>query len=451
MALLNTSFSCEEIHNFFVKAKKIFFIGIGGISTSSLATYAYFCGKEIYGYDQVRGSEARKLESIAKIKYYSTPDNVENMDLVVYTGAIDENNFEYKRAMELEIPTVSRANFLGYVISRYKNQIGICGMHGKSTTTAMLWKIFSYASRRPSVFCGAEISELKSSSVLDSGESCIFEACEYLNSFLSLRARDVGIVNIDYDHPDFFKSIDEVIESFNAFVLPSERVFINADDLYSKKIKHKKIITYGIKNEATYRGKIIHSVGKNEFLVYHGKKELGKVRLKMCGVHFVYDALCAIAIACENKISPRVVFSALEEFEGTLRRLQMIKKTDTGVPIFEDYAHHPTEIKATIEALISSGYKKITCLFQAHTYSRTFYLYDGFKKAFDGVCSLFVLPIYPAREKNTLGLTDEGFASDIGGVFVSSIENARKLLFSCEADVIVIMGAGDITNIKKIL
>ena len=450
MSISNTNFSFEEIHKLFINSRRIFFIGIGGISVSSIAGYCVFMGKDVYGYDRVRSKESKKLESIAKIKYYSTPDNVNDMDIVIYSSAISESCFEYQRAKRLNIPLISRANFLGYIISRYKTKIGICGMHGKSTTVSMLERIFSYAQKSPTVFCGAEMIDTGSAYILGSGESCIYEACEYLNSFHCMPKSDAGIVNIDFDHPDFFSSINEVCASFQKYIDTANRVYINADDKESLKISHENIITYGIKN-GMYRAKIEHTCNKNCFFVYRNNILLGKCQLSLFGTHIIYDALLAYAIAYENNISHSVISDALSDFKGTLRRMEFIKKTDTGLDIFEDYAHHPAEIEASLSAFRQMGYKNILCVFQAHTYSRTYHLYERFKTAFKGIDSLIILPIYPAREENTFNLTDSALASDLGGVLVEDFCGASNIIKEFQGDLCVIMGAGDIYKIKKFL
>ena len=450
MATENTHFSFTEIHNLFTKARRIFFIGIGGISVSSLATYSVFSGKEVFGYDKVRSKESKKLESIAKIKYYSTPDNVNDMDMVIYSSAIPSSNFEYQNAKKLGIPLISRANFLGYIISRHKNKIGICGMHGKSTTVSMLSKIFSYGTKNPTVFCGAEMIDSQSPFILGKENTCIYEACEYLNSFLSMPSDDVGILNIDYDHPDFFNSVDMIISSFQEYASKAKRIFVNADDPLSCKITHPSIVTYGIKN-GTYKAEIVHSSEENEFLVYKNHVLLGRCVLKQFGEHLIYDALCAYAIAYENNISHKVISESLYDFEGSKRRMEFFKKTDTGVDIFEDYAHHPTEIKATISAFKKMGYKNILCVFQAHTYSRTYHLYEQFKDAFKECNSLVVLPIFSAREENIYNLTDQGFASDCGGILIEDFCGASKIIKEFKGDLCLIMGAGDIYKLKNLL
>lgn len=414
---------------------------------STLATYMHFKGYKIYGYDRERSATCQKLESIAEIKYYSTPDRVRDMDLVVYSLAIDEENFEYKMAKKLKIPTLSRANLLGYIVSSYKTSIGITGTHGKSTTTAVLGKIFDYAGLSPTVFCGACMKDFGGALHVGQGDFCIFESCEYKNSFLCMVPSELAILNIEYDHPDFFSSFDELASSFIALSNISGKVYLNADDNVCQNIKASNTVSYGIENEASYRA-LLESDG---FSVLFNGEKIATCKTKFRGKHFVYDFLCAFAISHENGVPVSVISSAIEEFQGVKRRLEKISKSDTPLPIFEDYAHHPTEIKATLSSLLEMGYKRIFCVFQPHTYSRSFYLYDEFTKAFKAASELYFLPTFSAREKNVFSIDEKEFAKDSGGILISDFKELKEKILKTECDVCVILGAGDITDFKKYL
>jgi UDP-N-acetylmuramate--alanine ligase len=195
--------------------------------------------------------------------------------------------------------------------------------------------------------------------------------------------------------------------------------------------------------------KITHSPALNEFSVMKIGKEIARCKLKLCGEHFIYDALGAFAIAYENGISASVIENALSTFEGTKRRMEFIKKTDTGADIFCDYGHHPTEIRATIDGLRKMGYKKISCVFQAHTFSRTYYLYDEFKSCFEGVSNLIIAPTFSAREENTFSFTDSDFAAHLGGIFLKEYKEIREHILNCDCDVVLILGAGDINKLRE--
>ena len=449
MSTLNTNFSPSIIEEIINKSKRIFFIGIGGISVSSLAKYCHTLGKEIFGYDEKRTEISEELEKYCHIKYYSSPDNVKGMDMVIYTTATNESSFEYSYAKKTGIPLISRANFLGYIMTKYKKRIGVCGMHGKSTVTNMLCHIFNEAKKNPTVFCGAKINGSSKSEQISNSEYCIFEACEYLNAFLSLNPTQSVITNIDYDHPDFFKNIDDALSSFQKYADKNERIYVNGDDVTSKRIFHKNAITYGIHNDADYMAQIRHVSQKNEFYVYKNDTYLGKCTLNLFGEHFVYDALASFCVAYENGIDARTIVDALSSFKGTDRRMQLIKKTDTGADVFIDYAHHPTEISASFASLKDMGYKSVACVFQPHTYSRTFYLYDEFKKVLGCVDKLVIAPSYSAREENTFDFTDKGFAHDCGGVFLDDYSEIVNYVTKLNTEAIIIMGAGSICELAK--
>lgn len=449
MACENTRIDYEQIDKIFKSARDIFFIGIGGISMSSLASYCIMCKKRVFGYDMTRNDACAKLEGECFIKYCSTPDSTSGMDLVIYSTAIDESNLEYKNAKRLGIPLISRANFLGYVMSRHKSKLAICGMHGKSTTTAMLGHIYNVAQKDPCVFCGAVMRDYDSAFLKGNG-AFICEACEYLDAFLSLCPDEIGITGIDFDHPDYFKSEGDAVASFQKFVNGAQRIYLNADNGACMELKHDNILTYGIENQADYTAKIVHGVEKNQFLVYYKGKELCKCELDFFGAHFVYDALLAFAIAHQNGINASTICSALSTFSGTKRRMELVLRAN-GVPIFEDYAHHPAEISASLNALKDMGYKRVLCVFQPHTYSRTYYLLERFMLCFEGVYGLVLLPTYSAREKNDLGLDDLRLASLLGATYINNVDKVNDFINNSSTDCVVLMGAGDLLGLREYL
>ncbi len=452
MASENTHVSSYVLDKIFKSAKKIFFVGIGGISMSSLAEYCVYVGKSVFGYDATRGRECKRLEKVAHIRYCSTTDSVMGMDLVIYSNAIDEECFELQTAKRLGIPCVSRANFLAYLMSDYRVRIGVSGTHGKSTVTSMLAHIFRHAGRDPSVICGAYMKEFSAPYRFGKRDYFIFEACEYMNSFLSFSPSDAIVTNIEFDHPDFFHSTEELIGSFKEYVLSAKRVFVNADNNASALLSHPFKISFGIDNNALYTAKIDTGCDKNRFSVFKSGTELAVITLKEYGRHNVYNALCAFAVAHTHKIAPEVISSALSSFEGSERRQELIKRVKIGereAPLYLDYAHHPTEIRASLNAFSDMGFKNPICIFQAHTYSRTFALYSQFIDAFRGVKNLISMPIYSAREQNSYPISDEGFARDIGAIFMSDMAKIAEYVCASDADCVIILGAGDIEKLKN--
>ena len=442
----------KELKEIFKNAKKVFFVGIGGISMSSLAEYCVYLGKEVYGYDRERSDACIKLERVVKkIKYCSTPDSASHMDLVVYTTAVGMENFEIQCAVREGLPLVTRAELLSVIMSDYSRRIGIAGMHGKSTVTSLIAHIYEYASLSPTVFCGAVMKEYLSPYKFGNTENFIFEACEYKDAFLEFCPTDAIILNIDRDHPDYFTSDEQIISSFTEYAKKAERVFINGDDTMSSHLDIRDAITFAVSSSAAYEARDIrHSEGA-EFTVYKSGGPLIRCRLRQSGIHMVYNALCAFAVCYENGIHKNAIAEALYTFEGSERRLEFYKKVRGGGSIFLDYAHHPTEISATLTALSQMGFKNVLCVFQPHTYSRTYALYKEFTQCFTDTCRVILTDIYPAREKNVYGISERTLAKDMGAEYISSLEEIAGEIKSCQNDAIVIMGAGDVIKIKKFI
>ena len=452
MGIEGTSFSYEEIDKVFKNAKKIFFIGIGGVSMSALARYCFLSGKEIYGYDKERGESSARLEKFAKIKYYSTPDSVHGMDLVVYSSAISEESFEYRRAKKLKIPTLGRANFLDYLSRLSKIQIAVSGTHGKSTTTSCLAKIFDYAEKSPTVFCGATMRDYDSSLLWGHGEIAIYEACEYMDSFLAFYPTYGVILNCEYDHPDYFKSQEDVEKSFHKFATNSKFVIAYEDDPGVKNallgIDKSKVFCFSLKNE---NSDFFLKEVRGGFEVYKGQNLCLEIEGEFFGTHQVIDAGASAVMGILLGAPPLAITHALKEAKGVKRRLEFTKKIDTSLPVFEDYAHHPTEIKASFLALRSRGYKRIFCVFQPHTFSRTHFLYSSFVSALRDADELYILPTYSAREENVFEVSEVELAKDSGGEFLPTFRDVLEKIKKTDCDCAVFMGAGNITELKKLL
>ncbi len=444
----------KELCKIFVNAKKVFFVGIGGISMSSLAEYCIYLGKEVYGYDRERNDACKKLERVAKkIKYCSTPDSASHMDLVVYTTAVPFNNFEIQCAIREGLPLVSRAELLNCIMQDYKNRIGVAGMHGKSTVSAMLGHIYEEADLDPTVFCGAVMKEYLSPYKFGKKNDFIFEACEYKDAFLSFSPTDAVILNMDFDHPDYFLSREQIIASFQKYASKGKRVFWCADDEMSRRLKiwSSRSVTFGIQNEADYTAKEISLGECTSFSIFKEGIPIVRCKMRGGGIHTVYNGLCAFSVAYENGINKEAIKNALYSFSGTERRLEYYKKARGGGRIFIDYAHHPREISTTLSALKNMGYSDILCVFQPHTFSRTHFLYKEFCRCFTDTSRLIITDTYSAREENTYGVSEIELAKASEGEYVSSIEKIGDIINECTNDAIVIMGAGDIINIKKFI
>ena len=389
-------------------------------------------------------------------------EQIDGYDAVIYTVAIGENNPEYQAAMQANLPVISRADYLGYLMVRYQTRIGIAGMHGKSTCTAMCAHIFLQAAD-PTVLCGAELPTLCGSTchIGRDRSHFIFEACEYMDSFLDFYPTLAVILNVDLDHVDYFKSIEQVRESYLRYARQTGEggtVLYNADspDAVLAMMPHTgKKITFGFSEDADYRAQNFESkLGKTRFDIVFEGETLCSIEIPVPGLHNAYNALAAAVSALLCGIAPQVIADALQSFCGAGRRMQR-KGSINGADVYDDYGHHPKEIKATLAAARSMGYKRVLCAFQPHTYSRTAGLWQDFVKSFDDADGVFLVDIYAAREQNTYGVSSDLLAGEIGekAVYCHSFSTlADALAKQAQAgDLIIVMGAGDIFKIFELL
>jgi len=446
--------SKKELYKIFENAKRVFFVGIGGISMSSLAEYCIYLGKEVYGYDRERNEACKKLERVAKkIKYCSTPDSASHMDLVVYTSAVPFDNFEIQCAVREGLPLVSRAELLDCIMQDYKNRTGVSGMHGKSTVTAMLGHIYEEADLDPTVFCGAVMKEFLSPYKFGKRNDFIFEACEYKDAFLNFSPTNAVILNMDLDHPDYFQSREQIISSFQRYGALARRVFLCADDEMSRELKFSpsRTVSFGIYNEADYVAKEISLGECTSFSIFKDGVPIVRCKMRGGGIHTVYNGLCAFSVAYESGINKEAIKNALYSFSGTERRLEYYKKSRGGGRIFIDYAHHPKEISTTLAALRSMGYSNILCVFQPHTFSRTHFLYKEFCRCFSDTSRVIITDTYSAREENVYGVSEKELAKAVSGKYIKSMEKIGDIINECPNDAIIIMGAGDIIKLKNFI
>ena len=466
MSTPNTHHGAEKLSKLLAKDKcrKIFFCGLGGVNMSSLAHMAMELGYSVAGSDRTESELTRALSRAgADVKYGHCADNVSGCNAFVYTVAIAPDNPEYVMAGEMGIPRISRADFLGYVMTARKMRIGICGTHGKSTTTAMCHRIFESAGVDPTVMCGSALSGVGSPYRPGKGDHFIFEACEYMDSFLDFNPTAAVILNVEMDHVDYFHSIEQMRQSYASFAKITEKngaAIYNADDENTVKALEGyggRRISFGIKSEtALFRATDIEFNGRGySFTVLKEGEYYLRARLSVPGRHNILDALAATAAAYYGGISPKDTEKGLSEFSGTHRRMEY-KGELNGATVFDDYAHHPTEIAATLEAarsLCLGG--KVICVFQSHTYSRTHALMEDFAQVLKRADEVLIAPIYPARETDTLGVDQYKLAEKTGqnARGFESFEKIAEALGSIVSknDVAVIMGAGNINEIFPLL
>lgn len=467
MALENTHFGFKMIRDIIGGGvKKIFFSGVGGISMNSLAKVCVSRGHTVAGYDRVRTPITVSLEELGvDMHYESTPESVEGFDALVYTVAIPDDDPIYVRAGELGIPRISRADFLGYIMMGYASRIGVSGMHGKSTTTAIVSSVYTAAGLEPTVFGGATLNGTGSSNILGAERAFIFEACEYMDSFLDFYPTSAIVLNIEMDHVDYFKSMEQIRASFHAFMSKAERAVVNAADadvMLAVEGTSAEVITFGPENSGadyTSRGERFEH-GFAAFDIMYKGELLCSVKMRVPGRHLVIDALAAAATAHSDGISGEAIARGLESYGGIGRRMELKGKSAKGADVFDDYAHHPTELVTTLKTASELDYAHTVCVFQPHTYSRTAELLDGFAKALGEaqVDEIVLAPIYAAREINTYGISSEILAERISEygkkcTVIDTFEGIAEYLDGklTGNDCAFIVGAGDIIKVTALL
>lgn len=435
-------------------SKTIHFIGIGGVSMYSLARLALKKGASVTGSDRESNERTRALALIgARVFIGHSAELVNGADLVVYTHAIAQDNPELLRAEELSIPTVTRAEYMGSMMIGYNSRIGISGSHGKSTTVAMLDAIFTHAGVEPSVLSGSDLpigEPLK----IGSESLVIYEACEYKDSFLKFSPTIAVGLNLELDHTDYFESLTAMKDSFKK-ALSKATAFsvVNGDDENFRPIIKQirgRVITFGQGSAADYRYSVVSFREEGfDFTISKFGSEIGRFRLNIPGVFNVSNATAAIVTALEYGIDIKTVSEAIAAYRGIARRLERVGQRYTR-PVYYDYAHHPTEIAASINALKMLTRDYLTVIFKPHTYSRTRSLWEELKTALSLADNVILTPIYPAREEQIEGITSQRLAYEIGSraKFCEDDEILRHLDRHTDGT-IVIMGAGDMEKIKK--
>lgn len=449
----------------FHKPIAVHFIGIGGISMSGLAEILLEEGFQISGSDSKESPLTDALEKRgAKIYYGQRASNIgDSVQAVVYTAAIHPDNPEFACAKEKGLPMLTRAELLGQIMRNYHTSIAVAGTHGKTTTTSMLSHILLKGECDPTISVGGILPAIGGNIRVGNSEVFLTEACEYTNSFLSFFPTIGIILNIDADHLDFFKDIEDIRRSFRKFaqLLPGDgTLIINADTPeYLSVIEDLpcRVITYSLTDSADYTASDItyDQYGHASFTVNYQGAPLGVCSLKVPGIHNVSNALASIAAGRVLDLPWEVIARGLESFTGTDRRFQY-KGTVAGVTIIDDYAHHPTEIRATLHAAQNYPHKKIWCVFQPHTYTRTKALMPEFAAALSLADHVVLADIYAARETDTLGISSEDLQKDIAALgtpceyFPTFDEIEIFLLENCtQGDLLITMGAGDVVNIGE--
>ena len=443
----------------------IYFIGIGGISMSGLAEILLSEGFRISGSDRAASPLTLKLEKLgANVYYGQREENISpNIDLVVYTSAIKPDNPEMIAAKKLGIASLTRAQLLGQMMKNYKTPIAVSGTHGKTTTTSMISQILLENNDDPTLSIGGIYKPIGGNIRVGGSDRFVTEACEYTNSFLSFYPKISIILNIEEDHLDFFKNIDDIRNSFRKFARllpPDGTLIINGDIERCEEIVSDlacRVITYGSSSDFDYYPKNItyDAAGCPSFhlMQANGKEEV--FSLHVPGEHNVYNAMAAIALANLLGIANDITAAALLHYGGTDRRFEYKGKVN-GFTIIDDYAHHPTEIKATLKAAENYPHRTMWCVFQPHTYTRTKAFMTEFAEALSLADEIILADIYAAREKDTLGISSRTLQTEIEKFghrcyyFPSFDEIENFILTNCtKDDLLITMGAGDVVKIGE--
>ena len=433
--------------------KKIHFIGCGGSGMYPLIQILTAKGYDISGSDVLDGSIIRsEREMGVKVSLGHAADNVIGSDLVVYSAAIAKDNVELNAAASYGIPTVERSVLLGYVSRLYKDSICVSGTHGKTTTTSMITTALELAGRDPSAVIGGKLPLIGGYGKAGSGQSVVIEACEYHETFLQLTSTVGVILNIDNDHLEYYGTMGQLKLAFQKFALLSRTVVFNMDDKNTMDVVNsidRPVLSFGIKEEeARFHAVNIgeYKPGFFEFDVLELGEFFAHIRLGVPGYHNIYNALAMCCCVRPLGLKPEDAVRAAEEFHGTGRRFE-IKGECNGAVIVDDYAHHPTELAATLATAKEMGYDRVIAVHQPFTYSRTKMLMDEFAKVLRAADQVVLLPIMGGREKDDGSVKSEDLAAKLpGSVVVSGLEGAADWVKknAKKGDLVICMSCGDL-------
>jgi len=435
---------------------------------SGLAEILLSFGYEVSGSDIRESNLTRKLEQLGAVVYpHHSKENVHHADLIVYTAAVKENNPELAEARNLNIPIIDRATLLGLIMKKYPYSIAVSGTHGKTTTTSMISVILLKSGLNPTIHVGGELDSIGGTTRIGNGRYLVAEACEYYESFLKFYPFMAIINNIEYDHADYFTSIEHVKQTFLKFasLVPEDGyVIANVDDLNVSSLLdniHCNKITYGLKSRDamwTARNIVFDSLGCASFKLTYKGDEITEIKLNVPGVHNIINALAASAACYTLGCTAESIRLGFEDFFGTHRRFEL-KGIVNNIKVIDDYAHHPSEIKATLKAARNSAYSKIWCVFQPHTYTRTKTLLSEFSSAFTDADAVIVADIYAAREVDNGEIHSRILVDKINAnsssqkaIYINGFKNIVKYLEDnvSPGDLIITMGAGDIYKVGEL-
>ena len=446
----------------FGKVKKVHFVGIGGIGMSGIAELLINLGFEVTGSDMKTTNITENLQKHGAVIYEGhKPENVNDSDVLVYSSAVQVDNPELQRAKDKQIPIIRRAEMLSELLKLKQTSIAVGGTHGKTTTTSMMGAVLTEALLDPTLVVGGVVKSLDVNALLGQGDVIVAEADEFDKSFLQLTPTYAIITNIDTDHMDCYDSEEDLLNAFAQYAnaIPFYGAVVACvDEPLIKRILpdiSRPVITYGFSGDAEFQAeRRLYREVRSTFVVKHRGKELGEVEMMVPGAHNVKNALAVISLGTEMNIDFNTISNGLKQFSGVKRRFE-IKGIFDDVMVVDDYAHHPTEVSATLRAIKNGWDRRLVAVFQPHLYSRTQDLYENFARSFLISDVLLVTDVYPAREEPIAGVTGElitNMAKSMGHENVYWVEDKKRLVAAMKAlvepgDLVITMGAGDIWRI----
>ena len=432
-------------------------VGIGGVSMSALAEILLGNGVNVTGSDMNDSKTIGRLRSIGiGVAVGHSAENVHGAGYIIRTAAARDDNTEIKAARDQGIPIFERAQAWGYIMRNYKNAVCISGVHGKTTTTSMIAHILLAADKDPTIMLGGKLPVLGSGYRVGKGDVIVLESCEYYNSFHCFCPTIAIVLNVDEDHLDFFRDISDLKNSFRKFaslVPDGGYIICNGDDRNTMEALTplgRELFTFGLGESDRVRGTNVHHTGRNPSMdVNYDGMPFCKVTLRIPGLHNLKNSLAAVSAAITLGIPADIIEEGLYNYTGAGRRFEL-KGNYNGADVYDDYAHHPSELRATLDAVSSLGYKRVILAFQPHTFSRTNALFPDFVRVLSQPDITFLAQIYAAREKNDIGITSDVLAAAVPGAHCCATlpELADEIAkIAHEGDIVLTAGAGDIYKV----
>jgi len=439
----------------------IYFIGIGGISMSALAEIMIEEGIKVSGSDRSNSRIVKKLQASGANIYigHDSKNIKDDIDLIVYTSAISDSNPELLRARELNMKIMDRAEFLGAVMKNYNHAICVSGTHGKTTTTGMLSSVLIGTDLAPTIFLGGEMDSLGGNLLHGSYELLLTEACEYKRNFLKFNPTMEVVLNIDEDHLDYYKDLKDIESAFVEYAQklpPDGHLIINEAHSHLFENLECNVVTFGL-DKGDYYAHNIKLFPEPSYTLMKDGKRIMDISLRVFGEHNILNSIAACAAALSLEIEPETVAKGLSDFKGTHRRYEY-KGSLNGAAVIDDYAHHPSEMKATLKTAVSYTEGKIITVFQPHTFTRTIKLLDGFAEALSMSDEAILLDIYAARELNTGEIHSKDIVNKMKNyskkaIYAKDFQDACNIVKSMakKGDTIITMGAGNVDEIADML